>query len=65
MGSSSHDLGGELRMHYFTVNCDTFSNEDSYPPKARIIFAQELTSFQYSTDTEHIIYLHRSKKVVA
>ena len=24
MGSSSHDLGAELRMHYFTVNCDTF-----------------------------------------
>ena len=28
MGSSSHDLGAELRMHYFTVNCDTFSNEE-------------------------------------
>ena len=27
MGSSSHDLGTELRMHSFTVNCDTFSNE--------------------------------------
>ena len=27
MGSSSHDLGAELRMHPFTVNCDTFSNE--------------------------------------
>ena len=27
MGSSSHDLGGEPRMHSFTVNCDTFSNE--------------------------------------
>ena len=26
MGSSSHDLGAELRMHSFTVNCDTFSN---------------------------------------
>ena len=25
MGSSSHDLGAELRMHSFTVNCDTFS----------------------------------------
>ena len=22
MGSSSHDLGVELRMHSFTVNCD-------------------------------------------
>ena len=28
IGSSSHDLGAELRMHYFTVNCDTFSNEE-------------------------------------
>ena len=24
MGSSSHDLGAELRMHSFTVDCDTF-----------------------------------------
>ena len=28
MGLSSHDLGAELRMHSFTVNCDTFSNEE-------------------------------------
>ena len=28
VGSSSHDLGAELRMHSFTVNCDTFSNEE-------------------------------------
>ena len=28
MGSSSHDLGAELRMHSFTVNYDTFSNEE-------------------------------------
>ena len=28
MGSSSHDLGAELRMHSFTVNCYTFSNEE-------------------------------------
>ena len=28
MGSSSHDLGAELRMHSFTVKCDTFSNEE-------------------------------------
>ena len=24
MGSGSHDLGAELIMHCFTVNCDTF-----------------------------------------
>ena len=27
MGSSSHELGTELRMHSFTANCDTSSNE--------------------------------------
>ena len=29
MGSSSHDLGAELRIHSFTVNCDTFSNDEN------------------------------------
>ena len=28
IGSRSHDLGAELRMHIFTVNCDTSSNEE-------------------------------------
>ena len=28
MDSSSHDLGAEIKMHSFTVNCDTFSNEE-------------------------------------
>ena len=28
MGLSSHDLRAELRMHSFTLNCDTFSNEE-------------------------------------
>ena len=28
MGSRSHDLGAELRIHSFTV--DTFSNEDKF-----------------------------------
>ena len=28
MGSISRDLGAELIMHSFTVNCDTFSNEE-------------------------------------
>ena len=28
MGSCSRDLGAEIRMHSFTVNCDTFSNEE-------------------------------------
>ena len=29
MGSISHDLGAELRMHSFIVNCDTFLNEET------------------------------------
>ena len=28
MGLSSHDLGAQIRMHSFTVNCDTFSIEE-------------------------------------
>ena len=28
MGSISHNLGAELRMHSFIVNCDTFSDEE-------------------------------------
>ena len=28
IGSRSHDLGAEIIMHSFTVNCDTFSNEE-------------------------------------
>ena len=30
MGSWSHDLGAELIMHSFTVNSDTFSNDDKF-----------------------------------
>ena len=26
MGLSSHVSGAEIRMHSFTINCDTFSN---------------------------------------
>ena len=29
MGSSSLDLGAELSMHSFTVNCDSFSFEEN------------------------------------
>ena len=28
MGSSSHDSGAKIRMHSFTVNCGTFSDEE-------------------------------------
>ena len=30
MGSRSHDIGAEIRMHSFTVNCDRFSNETKF-----------------------------------
>ena len=30
MGSGSHDLGAEISMHSFTVNCYTFSNEKKF-----------------------------------
>ena len=29
IGSRSHDLGADLRMHSFTVICDTSSNEEN------------------------------------
>ena len=32
MGSSSHDLGAEIRVHSSTVDCDTFSNEEKVAP---------------------------------
>ena len=28
MGSISHDLGANLRMYSFTVDCDSFTNEE-------------------------------------
>ena len=29
MGSRTHDLGAELRMHSLTVDCNTFSNDEN------------------------------------
>ena len=29
MGSRSHDLGAGIRMHCLTVDCDTFSNDET------------------------------------
>ena len=37
MGSSSLDLGAELRMHSFTVNCDTFPNEENVAAVVAVI----------------------------
>ena len=48
MGSSSHDLGAELRMHYFTVNCDTFSNEK------KVAAVVPVTSVEVTCSEEHV-----------
>ena len=40
LGSSSHDLGAEIRMHSFTVNCDTFSNEEKKSAALRPLLDQ-------------------------
>ena len=44
MGSSSHDLGAELRMHSFTVNCDTFSNEEKVAAVVPVTSVEETCS---------------------
>ena len=54
MGSSSHDLGAELIMHSFTVNCDTFSNEENIaavvPVKsAGVTCSQTMLALSFST----------------
>ena len=40
LGSSSHDIGAEIRMHSFTVNCDTFSNEE------KVVAVVSVTNFE-------------------
>ena len=54
MGSSSHDLGAELRMHAFTVNCDTFLNKEKVAavvPVARVeaTFSEAMLALSFST----------------
>ena len=54
MGSSSHDLGAELRMHSFTVNCDTFSNEEKVAavvPVTRVdvTYSETMLALSFST----------------
>ena len=57
MGSSSHDLGAELRMHSFTVNCDTFSNEE------KVAAVVQVTSVEV-TCSEAILALNVSTLLV-
>ena len=40
MGSRSHDLGSELRMHSFTVDCDSF------PYQEKVAVVVPVTSFE-------------------
>ena len=47
MGSSSHDLGAELRMHSFTVNCHTFSNEEKVAAVVQVLSIQVLGQHVY------------------
>ena len=57
MGSSSHDLGAELRMHSLTVNCDTFSNEE------KVVAVVPVTSVEV-TCSEVMLYLSFSTLLV-
>ena len=54
MGSRSHDLGEELRMHYFTVNCDTISNDEEVlvvvpVTSVEITFSEAMLALSFST----------------
>ena len=44
MGSCSHNLGAELRMHSFTVNCDTFSNEEEFAAVVPVTIVEVICS---------------------
>ena len=55
MGSRSHDLGTELRMHSLTVNCGIFSNEK------KVAVVVPVTSFEAdATGSEAMLALHFS-----
>ena len=54
MGSSSQDLGAELRMHSFTVNCDTFSDEEKFAAvvlvtSVEVTCSEAMLSLSFST----------------
>ena len=51
MGSSSHDLGAELRMHSFTVNCEAFSNEE------KVAAVVAVTSVEVTCSIHHVAIL--------
>ena len=54
MGSSSHDLGAEIRLHSFIVNRDTFSNEEIVATVApvtsvEVTFSEAMLAVCFST----------------
>ena len=54
MGPSSHDLGAELRMHSFTVNCITFSSEEKVAAvvpvtSVEVTYSQAMLALCFST----------------
>ena len=51
MGSSSHDLVAELRIHSFTVNCDTFSNEEKVAAvtSVEVAFSEAMLALSFFT----------------
>ena len=54
MGSRSHDLEAELRMHSFTINCDAFSNVEKVPvfvpvTSAAITCSEAMLALSFST----------------
>ena len=54
MGSNLHDLGAELRMHSFTVNCDAFSNEEKVAAvvpvtSVEVICSEAMLALSFST----------------
>ena len=66
MGSSSHDLGAEVRMHYLTVNCDTFSNEEKVAvviPVTSVEVASSETMLALSFSTLLVKCLMKTGKV--
>ena len=55
MGSSSHYLGAELRMHSFTVNCDTFSNEEKVAAVVPVTRVEVTTNYGIKTGDNPVV----------
>ena len=54
MESRSHVLGTDLRMHSFTINCDTFSNEEKVAAvvpatSVEVTYSEAMLALSFST----------------